>query len=587
MTFYASSELDVTLEVESTRFRVAHFGAVFTLNQIPQASCILEIGREALAGNKSSKVHTQLSKLKKGTRCKVYFRGYGEYSPNIAWPDKETVIFEGYITGTGFQKSGGNVQYSVNIMHWLYDLDCTSAISKYSHVTNNTKYTFQAIVNPASTSDSEEGEGASGDGDGIYMLYQSDLCNVITVDTVADDFWGQALKPIFCRMAEEKHVQFATETFDCLGELEGYNKLALQALKKIEGVSDRKDTDLAYSCYTPKLSFSPAEEGKFVPFEVAEAVQELVGRDMVGSFAGQTAWTKLLSYGSTFFFSVIPQAEHALVVPLCCGTRDTYCKVISINDYDFIRLPATINRPLRAIGVWSGLESDAGLMTGEGEDAKAAGIMGLGGCFAPADATVQDGMVLFVDAPAWLYNVSSIPYSAEKTSGTKAEVEISTATTPIDGEPKEEIKGHEKGTKPADVFLSVKHMYDRYAQAFYVLEALRGREGNVAGKLRFDIAPGSTVKVEVAGEQHAEEDQDDLAGVFVGCVVSVSIDINAESGKAGTGFTLKHVRSEAENKSDLTSIEHHPLYTTLFLGAPLVPDLAFAEEGTDCCFGDA
>lgn len=116
MTFYASSELDVTLEVDNVRFRVVHFGCVYALNQIPQARCILEIGREAFSGSQVSKIHTHLNALKRLKPCKVIFQGYGEYSPGLAWPEQETVIFEGYITGTGFGKANGKAQYSVDIV---------------------------------------------------------------------------------------------------------------------------------------------------------------------------------------------------------------------------------------------------------------------------------------------------------------------------------------------------------------------------------------------------------------------------------------------------------------------------------------
>jgi len=584
MTFFASSELDVTLEVDSTRFRVAHFGCNYAINQIPQARCMLEIGRDALTGITPSRVNTDLAKLKKMSKCKVIFQGYGEASPGVPWPDQETVIFEGYITGTGFEKSGGSAQYTVDIVHWLYDLDCTSAVSKYSHVSNNSRYTFQAIINPAS---SAGGDTVVADGDqGVYSLFASDITKVITSTNISQDFWGLALKSILVQLANSEHIVFSTKLTACLGEAEGNNSLALNALARIEGVGGNS-CDLDNSCYAPKLQLtSPDLTG--VPEEVVRSIQTAVGCDLVQSFAGQTAWSKLLSYGSDFVFSVIPQAERALVVPLVLGSRETYCKSISANDYDFISLPSRITRPLRAVGVWASLESTTGLVgvvnpANPAAAPSSSGIIGLGGCFAPDNESVKDGMIRLVTAPMWLDNVSSDYYAAARTSGIKAEEAVSTATTPLEV-PARGISGLPDGKTTDDIFLTTKDMYDKYAHTFYILEALRGRMGSLSGKLRFDISPGSTVRVEVASEQHLDN-YDNLGGVFIANVLGVSININAESGKAGTGFMLSHTRTEEENASDMTSIDGHPLYTTVFSGAPLIPALAFVGESDGCCTG--
>ena len=125
-------------------------------------------------------------------------------------------------------------------------------------------------------------------------------------------------------------------------------------------------------------------------------------------------------------------------------------------------------------------------------------------------------------------------------------------------------------------------MYDDYARAVYIHQALRGRTGQLNGKLRFDIAPGSTVKIEGTSEPFLKDDG--LGYNLIGDVIRVTIAINAESAQASTAFQLGNVRTESENEDDLTSIDQHPLYTTKFLGAPLVPALGFGGENESCCF---
>jgi hypothetical protein len=85
---------------------------------------------------------------------------------------------------------------------------------------------------------------------------------------------------------------------------------------------------------------------------------------------------------------------------------------------------------------------------------------------------------------------------------------------------------------------------------------------------RLDIAPGSTIKVENEGEQFIASDP--LAAPFYAHVVRVSLGVDGEQPSIGTSFHLSHIRSEAENGDDRTSVLKHPLYQETFSGCALV-----------------
>jgi hypothetical protein len=136
----------------------------------------------------------------------------------------------------------------------------------------------------------------------------------------------------------------------------------------------------------------------------------------------------------------------------------------------------------------------------------------------------------------------------------------------------------------------------QYAQMIYASNALRGREGTVVGKLRFDIAPGTTIMIQAKGDKYLgeysdlqglleqeglSEGVDTLATDMYGFVAKVHISINAEQASATTAFELTNLRTEAENEqvSGRFSMPEHPFFgPRYFKYAPLVPGLTVPEE---------
>ena len=99
------------------------------------------------------------------------------------------------------------------------------------------------------------------------------------------------------------------------------------------------------------------------------------------------------------------------------------------------------------------------------------------------------------------------------------------------------------------------------------MEMLRGNTAELSGKLRFDIAPGSCVRIEGKGERFVEEDE--TAVPLYASVYRTTIVINSENQRAGTTFALAHVRTEAENGDPRCAIDKPPLYKEPWRGAAL------------------
>jgi hypothetical protein len=193
-------------------------------------------------------------------------------------------------------------------------------------------------------------------------------------------------------------------------------------------------------------------------------------------------------------------------------------------------------------------------------------------------------MWMFVGAPRWMDDwVNYDPKAAE------GEADINKTLN----QPSHDATGIDEAAIKRDPGAEVKIWNDamrQYAQMIYAANALRGREGTVVGKLRFDIAPGTTVMVQAKGDKYLGEYSDELSsGVdtlatnMYGFVAKVHISINAEQASATTAFELTNLRTEAENEQSngRFSMSEHPFFgPNYFKYAPLVPGLTVAEKET-------
>jgi hypothetical protein len=559
------SEFSMNMQVDGTTFEIVQFGADFSINGIPTAEAVLALGRKASTGNDAAEIHKSLDKLSADALVKVYFCPTGQWSDGKDWPAGPHMIFEGRIANVGYTKVQGKVQFVVRLTHWLADINYSSAVSSISHPSNPAQYTFQSVI----SSDIRAGgikrpAGIAGTAAAVS----------ITPANVQEDLWGAAIKPFFCKLAQNETARLDADLKQCF-DIEGNdNSQALAALQRIEGAGGT-DCDLEPSCYTPKMSLS-TPLGDSVQ-TVADTIAKTISFDTIQSFANTTLWAKMVGYASMFGGAVIPLVDKALVVPFVPGTRSTFCKRIDSCDYVHINMSQAVPQLLRGIALTGNLEMIAGTAPTGSRDV--ASLLGVGGCYAPPG--VNRGMVKFVSPPPWLRNIAYGAHSAKKPIGLDGKKAFGTATTPKEGDDNQLI-ANKDGKKREDILRDVSELYDAYAKYMYATEVLRGRFGTVSGKLRFDIAPGSTVLIGGSAERFLEG-ADALAQNLVGTVMRVSIGLNAEAGQAGTSFAFTHLRTEDQNEDDKYSVDGHPLYDDAFAGAPLLDALWFKDEGEGCC----
>ena len=214
---------------------------------------------------------------------------------------------------------------------------------------------------------------------------------------------------------------------------------------------------------------------------------------------------------------MVPQIDSALVIadtPIYKSPSGDPYKTIKPEDYDNETSAGTMERPLAGVIVISSATSATNAATTDG-------IKNVVGCYA-AEVTNPDGVVLSVGTPPWL---DYIPQGERL-------------------DPKQGNTGAINTTR--DIF-------NRWAKDVYVRNALRGRTQTLNGRLRFDIAPGSIVRVSSSRESVSidlfnlfQSYSDKLVFDTYGEVARVSIFINTEAPAAGTSFLLTNVRTADE-----------------------------------------
>ena len=545
------SRFELLLEIENRgRYPVMAVGYDISANAIPMATCSVNIGRRMTDG-KVSPADTSIWSIRKKDKAKIYFHAEGDYADKNQWPNKDVVIFEGFIDGLGQRNSEAELELVVFIRHWLAYLDSASAISSMLHPGSPVELLFDAVVPTAQVT-----------AGGLPNTMGSSAAGAHMVDEwakVGANLWGDGLKPLFWHLMNNTSQTVTSDNLLlCIPGLAkpSANPDILDALKRLLGESTiQPDCSSKLPAYAPALNM----RGKAaLPEDVVRAVGLAVGNEMSSSFGEQTIWGKLLQYAGQFMFAVIPQISQALVVPFIPSIRQTYCKEISVNDYSLRQVNMQLARSLRGVAIYNTAGSTTGLTGGGGSPV-------IGGCYAPPVDPVN-GLVWVIPPPSWLANMGVGAWSPTKTTAIKSG-QINSGVTP-----RTINKGLQVINDEATVS-SIESLMNGYAHTVYTIDSLRGRAAQISDRLRFDISPGSIVRITSTGDPFIK--RSNLQDALIGCVIGVSVAINAEKTAAGVTFQVEFLRTEPENGEEQITVEKHPLYEDAFVGAPLVDELQF------------
>jgi hypothetical protein len=538
----------LVLEVDGKRYEVAQFSSNWAVNEIPTAVCLLAIGRKAQDGAKElATIHTE-GRQAQMTKAKVIFQPRKEYDLKEEWTGPKT-IFDGFFVGFSYRKISDKVYATASLIHWLAAMTFSSCLTATGHVANPTELNAAAVLNLA---------GGTSLGGNISSIVMADIADNLV--GAGSDLW-KAISAVFCRLAQEEQLP-VNSTDACLGSGQAKaNTEALSALSRIEGSL----------CYKGESKYHKAlaiQSGSLAGV-IESAIAMAIGNETIESYSTFSFWDKLVGqFCPTYGMAVLPRHDTALVVADTPGYNKGHWRTLKPTEYDFFDMSAELVRPLQGVSVVAGWDSQT--MGGVEEDLPGPAIR-IGGCYVEDSVQAGDGVRMYIRAPSWLLSLRNLTEYGGSSSGTRTNAPTPTSTTPDATAPAPKLQ------TPAQIASASDNMYDKYAKSVYVKEMLRGRVGTVSGKLRFDVAPGSVVRIESTPEKFIGG-EDQLAIVVFGSVQRVTITINAEASLAGTSLSLAYVRSEEENKRPRTSVDEHPLFgQAVVVGAPLVDAYAYGK----------
>jgi hypothetical protein len=559
----------LTLNIEGIGdFKVSQFTCTYSINEIPRATCMVAIGRDARSffATQYAQIHSKAEGLHQLRKATVKFKPSKEWSPPAGggvadeWKG-EKLVFEGYFTGMATRKISGKTQIILHLVHWLVDLTFSSTLTEVSHPGSP-----MSLLTPAAF------PGDSGGGGTSQPIYVSNHIGKSDIrDKVKTDLWD-AIKSFLCGIASRADlVEFTHTGNECAGSGQDLKKndQALAALKRIYGPG--RDCDLPYGPVSHYVK--PLKMETDGVQEVDDAVAVSINHKTFADLANSTFWEAMLGMFGEFSLGISPLVDKAVVFADCPGIRETYEKEIKPEEVSAIDYQSSLNKPIRGVAVFGGWESSAKIEVTEKAGGSAQVI--IGGCYTEdIPSGSPTGGVLYVQSPSWLKNVTADNLYGKTSQGVSSSKPTPTTTTPASRPPPPTKK------KPSDLLKAMDSLYKRYAHSVFINSQLRGRTATLSGKLRFDIAPGSNVKVGRLAEQFARGFVGTLLGLgseaadLVGQVGRVTININSEAKLAGTTFQLTNVRTVKENTESRTSTDVHPLFgKDIFIGCPLhLPD---------------
>lgn len=549
----------IRVYVEGLEIPVAQFSMTYGLNAIPSATALIALGRNARTQVEST-IYQRVESIKQMAEVTVKVTGNlgdwaasgGKNNSQQKFPAGPATIFVGYVAGISYRRAAGRVSMALNMINRLVDLDMSAGGSK--DVVPGAPHD---LMLPTLTRGSG-GEKAATAGTKFVLQLPNDIRR---------DFSAGVLTSLLY-VAKNNQIQTHKGSLWCKGlgpdnpaESKSSNKRAIDA---INGVGND------WQGIAGIAGGSVAKYAEAYPLKVPDAglnlASKTIGETIAASLAGTSMWNMMIgALLPPFGCGIVPTATGAILAPILNNAR-THRIAIDTSDYADFDMTMMSKRPLYGVGVL-GTYQFGTLATGQQKQCVGATFT------APVTQdSYNDGMWMFVGAPSWMedwtnFDPKALQGKADVNTilSTPSHDAVGTNTPAITRNPESEVSGW------AGVM-------SQYARLVYANNSLRGREGTLVGKLRFDIAPGTTVLVRSNGSALASG-VDRMACDMFAFVAQVTVTINAEQASAATALTLTNIRTEAENRLTRFSMDTHPFFDdAYFKYAPLVPELSLEPQ---------
>lgn len=546
---WAAVRFGIIVEVNGNRYEAVQYVASFELNSIPTCSLTVAVGRNVRT-QEPAQAHKTLGDVKLrnfiSVKLKMQALGSDGGAPNF-WPADEFPIFLGYVTGTGWKRSTSGAAFTIHAEHWLGDLNYSSAVSGSSHPGNPAAFTYPAGHRHMRLQSAGGELSGAPAGSPLWVPHFED--GEITASMAEDDLWARVLQPWLVAISQDDPIDKRL-----IGPEDPLGNDAALAILTGSGEGDEK-----FEIKSENMGMSLDGPNTVVlGNSIGMSLQKTRGENLFNT----TLWGKVIGeWSPAYWFTVVPRVSDAIVAPFVGALAGQEWAVIKEGDYVQCDLHGAVPQALRAVGLHCPVEWITGANVNGGfYDAQKGGLAAVW----PQTDMPRKGVVMMKDIPSWLADaVHSWRYGLVA-EGVQPRQAIGNAA----GDPKDVGPAMDPPEDPNKSMSDYHSVLIDYAHQWFVLEQLKGRVGELSGRLRFDIAPGSQVKVEAGSDPFIQDDA--LSQPFWASVSKVTYLINSEAQRAGTSFTLAHIRNEKENEDPFTSVERPPLYKEGWRGKAMV-----------------
>lgn len=481
------------------------------------------------------------------------------------WPEDWFEAFDGWVADVAPSLSMGSSSTTIRLVHWLADLDFSSPYSEDAFPTTPADFLFSAAT--------VHGTGIARPIVGSTAL--SVAVSRFNATSVTTDFWDtgdSGLRPFLEAVASERLMNWQQiQRFTNVAGQQNVprvNNLMTTALERFEPFLE--DDGFTYYTYGSPIQLRGDLNGVNQIASKIALQAALAARSPM--FIGSTMWDRMISgMTSQYMFSIIPMTDRALTVPYVPWQKNTWVTIHS-NEFDVIEYSLQSRRPIRAVAVIATYGSQTGLRVDQQAGGPTNGQRQVMGYYEPQDSPVngsRNGMTMYVEAPAWINDLVMHTGVSNLTAPADAKI-------PFAGVPGVAVANQALQTIIREKSAAATALATALAKATYLQETTKWRQMVISTALRFDISPGSSIRIFSSPDRMVNEILNDnelpIGEEMVGRVVRVSwtLDLSGQSPTAATVFHLAYLRSAVENDDSAFAADDHPLWSTTWTGAPLV-----------------
>lgn len=408
---------------ELFRFKdIVGISATFALNAIPTCTLDVATGLE-VRSNQPATIHKVVEQLRPRDRCAVFLTiksTDGRRSEPIinGMKDGTYIVFDGYYAGIGYQRAHNNCAYTIHLIHWLDDLNCSSMLN--GDWSPNMPADLAQAASTIAIADLVGGSGAT-TGPGARAVPMIDYKKpgeagtIVSVPNMEEDLWEKVIKKIFLGIAKMKHPRLQCQdaqksgtsgggskdgaTAEELGDPDDNNEAAKAALERMPGKVPSE--------YKAKLplnltGFTSGEPAVYLALSAHEGLCRMI----LDGMGYNSFWSKLVGdLAPSFLFAISPSVEYAQAIPFFPGLSTPHVKITG-EEYNYANFNANFSNLISSIVIYWSPQSDSSGATAGGKREPVLGFCHPAGQYPgkPGDFKDHWGNILVRDPPAWLAN---------------------------------------------------------------------------------------------------------------------------------------------------------------------------------------